>query len=317
MNHAPLVFLGVLASVVASWWTFAVAPQLQLGAREPVKLEETGQLYPSRRPGMAGQGAEVYRALGCNHCHSQAVRQSGAGFDLVLTAVDSNANAVVLLELIRRVAPSLNVASVDQLAKLTLPVLLKNESFENASRIKRGLDDAGAKSELVLVPSGADIARGWGKRLSVAQDYLYDLPVMLGSVRVGPDLANVGARAPEKFAAPWKLHNATNYVEEATRWHLLHLYQPRLTSPGSVMPAYRFLFEQRPVGRVPSPDALTLPAGLAAPAGHEIVPRHEAKALVAYLLSLQGAEVGLPNAPVSAPPKPPAPATNAPAAPSK
>jgi cytochrome c oxidase cbb3-type subunit 2 len=140
---------------------------------------------------------------------------------------------------------------------------------------------------------------------------------MLGSARVGPDLASVGARSSEKFAAAWKLHNATNYMEEAMRWHLLHLFNPRLTSPGSVMPAYRFLFEERAIGRSPAPDGLALPADLAAPAGFEVVPTHEAKALVAYLLSLQGAEVSLPNAPVPSPPKPPAPATNAPAAPLK
>src|SRR5450631_4032164 len=45
---------------------------------------------------------------------------------------------------------------------------------------------------------GADYERQWGARKgivqSVDQDYLYDLPVMLGNQRVGPDLANIGAR---------------------------------------------------------------------------------------------------------------------------
>jgi hypothetical protein len=36
---------------------------------------------------------------------------------------------------------------------------------------------------------GADLARGWGRRRTVARDYLRDQPVMLGTVRFGPDLA--------------------------------------------------------------------------------------------------------------------------------
>src|SRR5262245_8561870 len=39
---------------------------------------------------------------------------------------------------------------------------------------------------------GTDIHRGWGRRFTVAQDYLNDDPVMLGSLRIGPDLANIG-----------------------------------------------------------------------------------------------------------------------------
>src|SRR5437868_13621241 len=41
---------------------------------------------------------------------------------------------------------------------------------------------------------GADNARGWGARQTVAQDYLGDSPVLLGSQRIGPDLANIGLR---------------------------------------------------------------------------------------------------------------------------
>src|SRR5688572_18505462 len=52
--------------------------------------------------------------------------------------------------------------------------------------------------------TGTDIARGWGKRRSVARDYIYGEQIQLGRVRIGPDLANVGARKPESFAANWK-----------------------------------------------------------------------------------------------------------------
>src|SRR5688572_11280552 len=39
---------------------------------------------------------------------------------------------------------------------------------------------------------GTDIDRGWGRRFTVAQDYLNDYPVMLGNLRAGPDLTNIG-----------------------------------------------------------------------------------------------------------------------------
>jgi cytochrome c oxidase cbb3-type subunit 2 len=82
------------------------------------------------------------------------------------------------------------------------------------------------------------------------------------------------------------------------------------------MPPYRFLFEKRKVDAAhkPSPDALQLPPEFAPPPGFEIVPTPEARALVAYLLSLR-ADVALFEAPMTPPPAPKAPAgaTNAPA----
>jgi cytochrome c oxidase cbb3-type subunit 2 len=53
------------------------------------------------------------------------------------------------------------------------------------------------------------------------------------------------------------------------------------------MPSYDYLFDVRPVrpGQA-SASALKLSGSAAAPAGHEIVPTHRARALVAYLRSL-------------------------------
>ena len=42
---------------------------------------------------------------------------------------------------------------------------------------------------------GSDIARGYGVHPSVARDYVLQPQVLLGQRRVGPDLANYGARA--------------------------------------------------------------------------------------------------------------------------
>jgi cytochrome c oxidase cbb3-type subunit 2 len=44
---------------------------------------------------------------------------------------------------------------------------------------------------------GSDIARGYGVRPSVARDYSQQPQVLLGARRLGPDLANYGARAKD------------------------------------------------------------------------------------------------------------------------
>jgi cbb3-type cytochrome oxidase cytochrome c subunit len=41
-----------------------------------------------------------------------------------------------------------------------------------------------------------DIDRKWGERRSAPRDYVYGRPVLLGEMRLGPDLSNIGKRAP-------------------------------------------------------------------------------------------------------------------------
>jgi cytochrome c oxidase cbb3-type subunit II len=41
---------------------------------------------------------------------------------------------------------------------------------------------------------GSDINRKWGKRRTVARDYMFDPAVFLGTSRLGADLTNVGDR---------------------------------------------------------------------------------------------------------------------------
>jgi cytochrome c oxidase cbb3-type subunit 2 len=116
---------------------------------------------------------------------------------------------------------------------------------------------------------GSDDKRGWGDRQSVARDYIREGRVLLGTMRTGPDLRNIGAR-------------------QASRdWQLLHLYDPQITSKGSNMPRFDFLFETRKIIGEPSPRALKLPAPYTPAAGYEVVPTQRAEALLAYLLSLK------------------------------
>lgn len=122
---------------------------------------------------------------------------------------------------------------------------------------------------------GADIERGWGLRRTVARDYIYESPLLLGYMRNGPDLANIGSR---------KDANDPNKYTGA--WHFKHLYDPRITSPGSIMPSYRFLFEKRKIAGQADAEALQLSGDQAPPPGYQIVPRTEARELVAYLTTL-------------------------------
>jgi cytochrome c oxidase cbb3-type subunit 2 len=113
-----------------------------------------------------------------------------------------------------------------------------------------------------------DVDRGWGSRPTVPEDYVYDRPHLLGTMRTGPDLINVGQRIPSED------------------WHLLHLYDPRTVVEWSTMPAFPFLFDERRPEDV-GPDDRVLPVtGPRAPQGVTIVARPEALALVAYLISL-------------------------------
>lgn len=57
-------------------------------------------------------------------------------------------------------------------------------------------------------------------------EYIYDYPFQWGSKRTGPDLHRVGKKYPDL-------------------WHYRHMMDPRSTSPGSIMPAYPWLYEQK------------------------------------------------------------------------
>ena len=108
---------------------------------------------------------------------------------------------------------------------------------------------------------GSDKARGWGDRQSVARDYVSQPHVQLGESRIGPDLANFGARPLAVDA------------ERLTQY----LYDQH-----GGMPPYRFLFETHKITGERSATALKVPAAV----GMEVVPTHRAQALVAYLQSL-------------------------------
>ncbi|MCB0335419.1 MAG: cytochrome-c oxidase, cbb3-type subunit II, partial [Bdellovibrionales bacterium] len=61
---------------------------------------------------------------------------------------------------------------------------------------------------------------------SKAGEYVYDRPFQFGSKRTGPDLHRVGGKYPHF-------------------WHFRHMKDPRSTSPGSIMPPYPWLYENK------------------------------------------------------------------------
>jgi cytochrome c oxidase cbb3-type subunit II len=159
--------------------------------------------------------------------------------------------------------------------------------------------------------TGADIKRGWGLRRTVSRDYIHDRPILLGTMRTGPDLANVGSR---------------RYSEA---WHHNHMMNPRAVNSWSVMPSFAFLYQrEKVIGGVKSDKALRLGREWTMNPGHrwkptdtewaaiqqsnpnislefwltseeadwQIVPTTEGEDLVAYMMELRKAETPLPEA---------------------
>lgn len=61
---------------------------------------------------------------------------------------------------------------------------------------------------------------------SKAGEFVYDHPFQWGSKRTGPDLAREGGKYPDS-------------------WHYNHMYDPRSMSPGSIMPQYPWLLDNK------------------------------------------------------------------------
>jgi len=259
MKNGCYIFLAAFIALGGSWLGLVYGPIHQLGGAEQAIVLNSSDTYPFQRPGDATLGLQVYRANGCAACHTEQVRQTGMACNVVLMNAGKNPVAVTNL-----------------ISSLSLTNLTK----EAADQVAGQITAAGGKSEIHIIATGPNIARGWGMRQSVAEDYLYDAPVQLGSLRAGSDLANIGVRAPD------------------ANWQLTHLYAPSGVVKGSTMPPFRYLFERRKMGETPSPEALQFPKEFTLPDGYEVVPTPEAKQLAAYLLSLR-ANAPLYSAPIS------------------
>jgi cytochrome c oxidase cbb3-type subunit I/II len=86
---------------------------------------------------------------------------------------------------------------------------------------------------------------------SKAGEFVYDHPFLWGSKRTGPDLHRIGGKYPDA-------------------WHYNHMDDPRLTSPGSIMPRYPWLLTQKlDTNSLPARLAALRKTGVPYPAGFE------------------------------------------------
>jgi cytochrome c oxidase cbb3-type subunit 2 len=254
------LFIGLFGTFAFSWLGLTVIPNVQLGHLSPQSDEEGTDIYPMPQSGMVERGRRVYAANGCIYCHSQQIRPDYAASDL-------------------------------------------DRERDYGPR-------PGSK---------------WAQRRSAPRDYIFDRPVLLGQERMGPDLADIGKAAPGEegspappvspspgtsgasaqsspagpppspgtVAAPSPIASPSPPAAStdeppaySVAWHHRHLYSPRSINIDSNMPAYRFLYEKRPIDGERSADALQLTGSEAPSAGWEVVPTYDASCLVAYLMSL-------------------------------
>jgi len=156
-----------------------------------------------------------------------------------------------------------------QLADVRAPAALKpyTESELAGRRLYTSLGCLYCHSQQVREPSfGSDSARGWG-RASRFEDYLHDRPHLLGTMRTGPDLMNIGVRQPSRD------------------WHYLHLFQPRAVAAYSLMPSFPSLFTLKDLAEM-GDEIVNTPPGLI-PEGQVLIATRQARELVDYLLAMQ------------------------------
>jgi cbb3-type cytochrome oxidase cytochrome c subunit len=269
---APL-FLGLFGTFAFSWVGLTVIPNIQIGALNPQSDEEGTDTYPMPKSGMAERGQRVYAANGCVYCHSQQVRPDYASADMDRKWGE------------RRSAPR------DYL--FDRPVVLGQE------RMGPDLSNVGKRgSPEEEKPAGSPAANpsAAGNSPAAPQQNAGAQKSAAGASPAPAQPSPAAAANPSPSATPNPSGMPAMFSEA---WHHLHLYSPRgmtfellLASENrpdnrdSMMPAYRFLYEKRPISGERSADALQLTGPDAPTPGWEVVPSYDAKCLVAYLMSL-------------------------------
>ena len=81
---------------------------------------------------------------------------------------------------------------------------------------------------------------------SKSGEYVYDHPFLWGSKRTGPDLMRIGGKYSDN-------------------WHFNHMWDPQSVSPGSIMPAYKWLFDNKPADYADTQKKMEVMATLGVP----------------------------------------------------
>jgi len=182
MNNGAVLFLGILLSLAGSFWALLVAPQLQFG-RQPVRgvgRQRRIVSGASSRPGAAGRpGIRGARLRGMSHTPGPPDRRGircahhgcGNNFPAVFASYgellkpdgehaatgDDGLDTKHLKNVPASVGSNLTAAAAAQ-------------KLINLTRFTARC----ATAVPVLIALGPDMQRGWGVRLSTAQDYLQD-----------------------------------------------------------------------------------------------------------------------------------------------
>ncbi len=318
-GFVPLV-LGIFGTFTFSWVGLILIPNLQIGHLDPQMDEEGTDIYPMPQSGMAERGRHIYAANGCVYCHSEQLRAEYAAADLDRerdaapeprpkwgqrrsAPRDYIFNRPVLLGK-ERMGPDLsNIGKAAPAeGENAAPAASPGTSPAPSRRALGRLACAGSFTG----QSGAcSFTCAFGSSPAPAAS-LPPKPANSPAASTSPAAAAAspapaGSSPPAAGANPAPTAQAASVAASpaagvepksgepppySAAWHHRHLYSPRSFSIDSDMPAYRFLYEKRPIAGEPSAEALKLTGRDAPPAGWEIVPTYDAECLVAYLMSL-------------------------------
>lgn len=154
---------------------------------------------------------------------------------------------------------------------------------ESATRGKNSFIANGCVACHTQQVRNVDMDKIWGDRPGIAADYAgiertnfwVNTATLMGTERTGPDLTNIGIRQP------------------SLAWNLLHLYQPRVVIPSSIMPAYPWLFVEKNEIDSSKDVYINVPVEFRGGKQGAIVATQEALDLVAYLQTLK--QIKLPD----------------------
>jgi cbb3-type cytochrome oxidase cytochrome c subunit len=323
-GFVPLL-LGIFGTFAFSWVGLILIPNLQIGHLDPQSDEEGTDIYPMPQSGMVERGRHIYAANGCVYCHSEQLRAEYAAADLDREREaapqprskwgqrrsaprDYIFSRPVLLGK-ERMGPDLsNIGKAAPAeGENAAPAASPGASPAPSGNPAGSPAPAGSAAKAAPAPSPAPSTASPAPAASLPPK-----PASSPAASTSPAAAAASPAAspvpaessPPAGANPAPAAQAASVAASPTggpagtepkpgepppysaAWHHRHLYSPRSFSIDSDMPAYRFLYEKRPVASERSAEALKLTGRDAPPAGWEIVPTYDAQCLVAYLMSL-------------------------------
>jgi cbb3-type cytochrome oxidase cytochrome c subunit len=275
MRGSVSLFIGLFGTFAFSWVGLTLIPNFQIGHLDPQADEEGTDIYPMPQSGMAERGRRVYVANGCAYCHSEQLRP-----DYIASDIDRKRDLEPHPKWgERRSAPRDYI--------FARPVLLGKARMgpDLANIGKAAPAEEESPAPATSASPAASPAPAAAKNPGPASPAPQNVPSPVAKASASPAANPPPAPgAPASSPAPETKPGEPRPYSAA--WHHRHLYSPRDVNRDSDMPAYRFLYEKRPVAGERSADSLQLTGSDAPAPGWEIVPSYDANCLVAYLMSL-------------------------------